>query len=174
MKPIIILALLSLAACRQRHVPETQQAETIATPAPVTEIIPPLAPEPVAAVVTPEPPVEYFLAVRKSIETDSGFVGIEPGTKLERTADGYAANGVPLELTESEVTTTRPVIAPRPAYRPRMATPIPATPQPIAASTAPPRMPGSSLDRGAYDKREGVAKPPVLLDQYGGRIKMKK
>lgn len=57
------------------------------------------------------------------------------------------------------------------------ATPVPTPPLSTAQPTpfpTPRKMLGTSLDRPAYDKKTGVAKPPVWLNKSGGKIKMKK
>ncbi len=86
-------------------------------PAPVVVAPPPAPaqPPPVAvavAVETAEPPARnlapdgiFFLLVRKSIETESGFQGVAPGARLKFAAPGmYEIEGQKIALRDDEVT----------------------------------------------------------------------
>lgn len=183
---------LLFAACRQAT-PIPIVAES--TPEPVPIIAPASTPQPLPA-TTPGPlpiePARYFLLVRKSIETDAGLVGINPGRELRRLTSGqYEIEGALLLLSDDEVTTNpklahdiiradfagRAMLRQKSALEARKAKEAqsirdatPSLPEPVQ-QRAP--MGSSALDRGAYDERKGVAKPPVLLNSNGGRIRMR-
>lgn len=96
---------------------------------------------------------DHFLLVRRSIQTPQGTETILPGAQVQKAADGkYIYRGNLLLLSPDEVTTNAGVAA---AARVRCNTPTPAaTPVSVPSPT--------SLDRGAYDLRRRVARPPIF------------
>jgi hypothetical protein len=118
--------------------------------------------------------------VRKSIETDSGFHGINPGARLRLVAPGkYSIGGQTIDLRDDEVTNDAGIArqmagadaARMTVLRQRSAADVAkaramkaaadAEAATTAAGTAPTpnqTRPGSSLDRRAYNSDKGVSK----------------
>lgn len=93
-------------------------ADVTPTPPPTTPI--PAPPQPIVKAATPEPetpepappaapvlapPGVFFLTSRISVSTDDGFVGLPPGTRVVKQADGrYLADGHTLEIPADQLT----------------------------------------------------------------------
>lgn len=185
--PILALTLLALAACEKKLTVSTAPAPTpepiapatpapTATPAPVPKIA-----EATPAPATPAPASHlapegvFFLTVAKSIMTDDGIIGLPPGTKVLRQAEGaYLAGEHKLTLRADEVTNdlrmaqqlaqaarSVPVAAAAPvapvAAAAAIAVPPAATPRvvyvPRARSTPAPT-PANALERAAFSKKK--------------------
>lgn len=53
-------------------------------------------------------------------------------------------------------------------------TPAPRPPAPVVVATPAPVKESNPLDRGAYNERRDVARPPVILDRSGNRVPMRR
>jgi len=112
---VVLIALASCSKPTEQPVPAPTPAPTVApTPTPVPTPAQTPTPTPVA-VVTPTPAWlapdgVLFLVQRVSVTTDSGIVGIAPGTRVQRTGTtptGYtvaAADGTKFTVSADQVT----------------------------------------------------------------------
>ena len=153
----------------------------VATPAPVQ---PEATPEP--NYFTPEG--IFYTVVKASIETDSGIIGIKPGTKVKLVAPGeYETGGQRVKLTDDQVTNDLRIAqrvlaadaAGQAALRREMATWRQAEPPAAPAAAAPPvsriyvygrpapTPAPTGLNRGAYGEKKAFNKD---FDIVGPRV----
>lgn len=88
-------------APEESHAPPSTPTPAIAAPesGPMTAVTAPPAPKRFA------PEGTFFLLAKKSIETDSGILGLSPGTRVTRRPDGkFLAEGNVVELQPKEIT----------------------------------------------------------------------
>lgn len=84
----------------------TPPAPTVAAPPSPVAIAPAPAPKRLA------PDGIFFLLTKKSVETDSGIVGLRPGAQVTRQPDGkFSIEGQTLELAPGEITNDLDVAA---------------------------------------------------------------
>lgn len=114
-RTVLVIVCALVAACWK---PGTKQERTetpeepAATPAPVSTPLPATpAPAPVVQAATPEPnhfapPGVFFVVRQASIETQSGIIGLRPGTRLQQTGPGEYTDreGHKLTLPANQVT----------------------------------------------------------------------
>lgn len=181
---LLILPLVLLAACsgpvpimvdNSRDSTPTPQMETVPQPTPTATL------QPTPRVIT-KLPDGCFTLVRCSIQTPDGIEGVLPGTEITQEANGiYTYRGNVLSLAPNEVTTDREQAAKVQAQFLYMANKLQGntmtlretprqrtTPTPRVTATPFPVQSASSLDRGTYNQREGVAQAPIL-----GRVRRK-
>jgi len=113
--PLVLLATLAgwLAACSKPDSTASEEpapdeplpAETSAPTEQVAEATARVVPAATPAPRRLAPDGTFFLLVKKSIETDSGIIGLRPGTRVTHQPDGkYAAEGQTFELQPGEIT----------------------------------------------------------------------
>ena len=104
---------LLMASCSKLSTSSEENTSDESVPIPSTPVpasTPPSSEAIAAAAPTPAPKRlapdgTFFLLAKKSMETDAGIVGLSPGTRVTRRADGkFLADGSVLELKPNEMT----------------------------------------------------------------------